>query len=96
MAEVTAGPPSLPEVLTDATDEEVHRRRELIKEGGPAHRRRAHEESGKKFVRDRLDLLLDEGSFVEEWILARSRATVTSRRMPSSPVSARSPVAPWR
>lgn len=51
----------------------VHERREKIRQGGPPERRKQHEAAGKLFVRDRLERLLDPGTFVEEWMHARCR-----------------------
>ena len=62
-----------PAQAEESPDTAVYERRALIKRGGPSATREAHENAGKLFVRDRLDILLDPDSFVEDWIHARSR-----------------------
>lgn len=45
--------------------------KDVVRAGGPPHRRAEHEARGKMFVRDRLEALLDPGTFIEGWLLAR-------------------------
>src|SRR5436190_15402492 len=52
----------------------------LAKEGAKLERQ------GKLFVRDRLALLLDEGSFVEDALLANAAATMAGAELPADGV----------
>ncbi|MCL4293062.1 MAG: acyl-CoA carboxylase subunit beta [Acidimicrobiia bacterium] len=56
------------------TDESVRERMERARRGNLATHGAKLEAQGKMFVRDRIDLLLDEGSFVEDGLLANALA----------------------
>src|SRR5688572_4510305 len=72
--------PSLPSDAPDPTEGRGTTRDELADataralEGGMAKYGDKLREQGKLFVRDRLDLLLDPGSFVEDGLLANALA----------------------
>ena len=59
--------------MTDA-DGELRQRTERARSGNLHKEAAKLERQGKLFVRDRLALLLDEGSFVEDALLANSAA----------------------
>ena len=69
------------DVADDRRTPSCRRRTERALAGQPAtRRRRSSPRQGKLFVRDRLALLLDEGSFVEDALLANAAAERPARR----------------
>ena len=58
----------------DKKIEQLAQERERIAQGGGAKRMAAHKEKGKLTARERIDLLLDENSFVEVDAFVRHRA----------------------
>jgi len=58
--------------------------------GGPGKYHAANAEKGKLFARERIRLLVDDGSFVEDALYANAVAG-DRRRTASSPVRRRSP-----
>ncbi len=56
----------------ESPDRRIARELERVEKGGPEKYHRKNAEQGKLFVRDRLRLLLDEGSFVEDGALANA------------------------
>ena len=55
----------------DSRDEQVRALRERIREGGSPKRKAELRERGKLLARERMDILLDPGFVIEDWILAR-------------------------
>ena len=70
--------------------DDLQRRAARALEGNLATQRDKLASQNKLFVRDRLALLLDEGSFVEDGLLANALAPTTCPPTASSPASARS------
>jgi methylmalonyl-CoA decarboxylase subunit alpha len=66
------GGPAPPGCLREATDRVARRRREAVDGPDTTTRRSAQ---GRMTARERIDLLLDDGSFVELGAFARHRAT---------------------
>src|SRR5688572_29098197 len=60
--------------MTDHDERELHKIVDEVRRGGAQKYHDAAREKGKLFVRDRLELLLDPGSFVEDALLANVQA----------------------
>src|SRR2546428_12474515 len=73
----------------DERIEELRRRKALAKEGGGKDRNEAQHAKGKLTARERLDLLLDPGSFVETDAFVEHRTTdfgMDAKRIPGDGV----------
>jgi acetyl-CoA carboxylase carboxyltransferase component len=80
--------------MTDAYPEDhLHKTTEEVRRGGAQKYHDAAAKQGKLFCRERLAMLLDEGSFVEDALLANVQAG-DLRPTASSPASAALPGAP--
>ncbi|MEK6986514.1 MAG: carboxyl transferase domain-containing protein, partial [Candidatus Thermoplasmatota archaeon] len=62
-------------MAVDERVEELRRRKALAREGGGAERAEQQHQKGKRTARERLELLLDPGSFVETDAFVEHRAT---------------------
>ena len=68
-------PMPVPSTDKSAFEERVDRERDRIARGGPAKYHAKNAESGKLFARDRIRLLVDDGSFVEDGLFANATDT---------------------
>ncbi len=76
-------------MAVDERVEELRRRKALAREGGGAERVRQQRQKGKLTARERVDLLLDPGSFVETDAFVEHRATdfgIDKKRVPGDGV----------
>src|SRR5579872_6101334 len=58
-----------------SVEQKIHQAIAQVEKGGTAKYHAKNREQGKLFARERLALLLDEGSFVEDWKLANNQDT---------------------
>jgi acetyl-CoA carboxylase carboxyltransferase component len=65
---------------------ELQKRREKIKEMGGSERVAAQKKKGKLTARERIDRLLDKGTFCETGMFAKSRGAASSGEMPADGV----------
>jgi len=73
----------------DEKIQELRKRREQVMLGGGADRLQKHRDSGKLTARERVDALVDSGSFQETGLFARHRATLfgmAGKEMPADGV----------